>query len=84
MTRHGMPRPRPSAAGPQAKRPRLDPAQQTALAKRLPVRLVEQDVAALVRENQVVVLVAETGSGKTTQVPDVIFIDRFLGSCPAC
>ncbi len=40
-------------------------------AHRLPVRRFAQDIARAVREHDVVVVLAETGSGKTTQIPQV-------------
>ena len=38
---------------------------------RLPVRRFAQDITRAVRENDVIVVLAETGSGKTTQIPQV-------------
>ncbi|MEG2578473.1 MAG: hypothetical protein RSA54_12165, partial [Glutamicibacter sp.] len=35
----------------------------------LPVSARREDILAAVRENQVVVIAGETGSGKTTQLP---------------
>ncbi|UTF61173.1 ATP-dependent RNA helicase HrpA [Gilvimarinus sp. DA14] len=37
----------------------------------LPVCAKRDDIAALIRDNQVVVLAGETGSGKTTQIPKI-------------
>ena len=39
---------------------------------RLPVRRFAQDIARAVREHDVAVVLAETGSGKTTQIPQVL------------
>ena len=39
--------------------------------QRLPVRRFAQDIARAVREHNVIVVLAETGSGKTTQIPQV-------------
>ena len=39
---------------------------------RLPVRRFAQDIARAVREHDVIVVLAETGSGKTTQIPQVL------------
>jgi len=38
---------------------------------KLPVRRFAQDIARAVREHDVIVVLAETGSGKTTQIPQV-------------
>jgi ATP-dependent helicase HrpA len=38
----------------------------------LPVSQVREDIAAAIRDNQVVVLAGETGSGKTTQLPKIL------------
>jgi ATP-dependent helicase HrpA len=38
----------------------------------LPVSQVRDEIAAAIRENQVVVLAGETGSGKTTQLPKIL------------
>ncbi|MDX6214806.1 MAG: ATP-dependent helicase HrpA [Frankiales bacterium] len=40
--------------------------------EQLPVAQVRQDIAAAVRDHQVVVLAGETGSGKTTQLPKIL------------
>ncbi len=37
----------------------------------LPVSAVRDDIAAAIRDNQVVVIAGETGSGKTTQIPKI-------------
>ncbi|GAB3590658.1 ATP-dependent RNA helicase HrpA [Angustibacter peucedani] len=37
----------------------------------LPVSAVREDIAALVRDHQVVIVAGETGSGKTTQLPKI-------------
>ena len=41
---------------------------------RLPVRRFAQDIARAVREHDVIVVLAETGSGKTTQIPQALLI----------
>ena len=38
----------------------------------LPITAARQDILAALRGNQVVVVEAETGSGKTTQVPKML------------
>ena len=55
-------------AGPQSrlKRQKVDLAAPTASS--LPVRQVQTELVTQLRQHQVVVVVAETGSGKTTQV----------------
>src|SRR4051812_10686022 len=67
----------------RARRPRTDPA--TRVARResaraglppirypaLPVAARRDDIAAAVRDHQVVVVAGETGSGKTTQLPKI-------------
>ena len=37
--------------------------------KSLPVYAYRDDIIAAVREHQVLIIVGETGSGKTTQIP---------------
>ena len=37
----------------------------------LPVSQRRQDIAAAIRDHQVVVIAGETGSGKTTQIPKI-------------
>ena len=41
---------------------------------KLPVRRFAQDIARAVREHDVIVVLAETGSGKTTQIPQVLLL----------
>lgn len=40
--------------------------------KRLPAHDAKQQLIELMKENQVLILVGETGSGKTTQIPQFI------------
>ena len=72
MARHGIKRSAATSGPSEEKRPRLDPAQPAEAPSQLPVRQVQHDVAALVREQQVLILVAETGSGKTTQARPIV------------
>ncbi|KAJ4463032.1 putative Pre-mRNA-splicing factor ATP-dependent RNA helicase DHX15 [Paratrimastix pyriformis] len=46
---------------------------------KLPIYEHKEEFLRLVRENRVVVLVGETGSGKTTQIPQFLVSDEFLG-----
>lgn len=39
----------------------------------LPIYAVKEELLAIIRENQVVVVIGETGSGKTTQLAQVSF-----------
>lgn len=39
----------------------------------LPIIMMEQEIMEAINENSVVILCGETGCGKTTQVPQVIF-----------
>lgn len=41
--------------------------------ERLPAAKCKEDILNLVRENQIVIVVGETGSGKTTQLPQFLF-----------
>lgn len=41
------------------------------MAAELPIRLFAQDIIAAVKENNIVVVIGETGSGKTTQISQV-------------
>ena len=45
--------------------------------KRLPVFQMRNHILYLLEEHQVVVIVGETGSGKSTQVPQVVLIFNF-------
>jgi ATP-dependent helicase HrpA len=50
----------------------------------LPVSQVRSDISAAIRDNQVVVLAGETGSGKTTQLPKILLelgrgVDGLIG-----
>ena len=47
--------------------------------KLLPVFGVRDDLMALIRENQIVVVVGETGSGKTTQMTQYLFEEGYAG-----
>ena len=44
----------------------------------LPVFAVRQELLKIVRENQIVIIVGETGSGKTTQLTQVIYQKRII------
>ena len=45
--------------------------------ERLPVNNVRKQILKYVREHQVVIIVGETGSGKTTQIPQMLFRDGY-------
>lgn len=68
----GASKPVPTAAeGPEgraAKRQRLDKERQ-----QLPVWSARERLVELVRDNQVLVVIGETGSGKTTQIPRFLY-----------
>lgn len=49
--------------------------------KELPVISKRQEFLEMLRENQFVVLVGETGSGKTTQIPQYV-VHELLSACP--
>ena len=52
---------------------------------KLPACEMEQEIVAAVNENEVVVISGETGSGKSTQVPQFLYeagFDRVLVTCP--
>lgn len=53
--------------------------QLAAEAHRLPVNAARDNLIKLVKENRVVVLVGETGSGKTTQIPQYLYQARLGG-----
>ncbi|KAF5375029.1 hypothetical protein D9758_000280 [Tetrapyrgos nigripes] len=63
--------------------PKLETMRNTRMA--LPVYSRAEDVLAAIRENEVTILMAATGSGKTTQVPQLI-LDSFIeqGKGAAC
>ena len=44
----------------------------------LPVFAVRQELLKIVRENQIVIIVGETGSGKTTQLTQVIYNNCYI------
>ncbi|KAL0227762.1 hypothetical protein RCL1_003905 [Eukaryota sp. TZLM3-RCL] len=53
--------------------------------KELPVYSFKEEILSTVRDNQVTVLVGETGSGKTTQVPQfILFSDLLKNKCVCC
>jgi ATP-dependent helicase HrpA len=54
----------------QARRRQLLP--EVTYPEQLPVSQVRADIAAAIRDHQVVVLAGETGSGKTTQLPKIL------------
>lgn len=43
----------------------------------LPVRLVEIQLAKAIRKNSICIIAGETGSGKSTQIPQVGFCSKF-------
>uniref|UniRef100_A0A914YWZ1 RNA helicase n=1 Tax=Panagrolaimus superbus TaxID=310955 RepID=A0A914YWZ1_9BILA len=47
----------------------------------LPVRLVEDEVLKVIKENEVCIIIGETGSGKSTQIPQIC-LDAGLHKCP--
>ena len=50
----------------------------------LPVSARRDDIAAAIRDHQVVIVAGETGSGKTTQLPKICLeLGRGLGARPA-
>ena len=56
------------------------PAERLHYPEQLPVVAVKDEIAAAIREHQVVVIAGETGSGKTTQLPKIALeIGRGLG-----
>jgi ATP-dependent helicase HrpA len=80
--RRGRPRRRPPAAQHRSPRPRREPAPAEIERRRalvpeirypdeLPVSQRRDDLAAAIRDHQVVVVAGETGSGKTTQLPKI-------------
>lgn len=58
---------RPGAARPEARRPPL----HIDYPEDLPVSARRDEIARAIRENQVVIVCGETGSGKTTQIPKI-------------
>ena len=53
--------------------------------QQLPIRAVQQALVEQVRASDVLVLVGETGSGKTTQVPQILMRAGLAeGSCIVC
>jgi ATP-dependent helicase HrpA len=81
--RHGRPRPRRTARSALAAvASAVDAAEQRVANRRaavpaisypaeLPVSARREDIAAAIRDNQVVIVAGETGSGKTTQIPKI-------------
>ena len=66
------------------------PADRLRYPEQLPVVAVKDEIAAAIRDHQVVVIAGETGSGKTTQIPKICLevgrgtaglIDGAAGSC---
>jgi HrpA-like RNA helicase len=45
---------------------------------KLPINLQKELIIKKVKENQVTLIQGETGSGKTTQVPQIIYNSRIL------
>lgn len=41
----------------------------------LPIVMMEQEIMETINENPAVIICGETGCGKTTQVPQVCFVD---------
>eukprot|EP01080_Neovahlkampfia_damariscottae_P011062 gene11062-3770_t len=52
--------------------------------KQLPVWEAKKDLIKLVEENQIVVIEGETGSGKTTQIPQFLAEEYSHNGCVAC
>lgn len=50
------------------------------VADELPVRRYEGEIVELVRKNDVVVIIGETGSGKTTQISQILYRAHFADS----
>ena len=48
----------------------------------LPIRRYENEIVRAVKENSVVVILGETGSGKTTQIAQIVYehIDEILST----
>lgn len=46
----------------------------------LPINYHEESIIELIRNNQVSIIVAETGSGKTTQLPQMLYRHGFMSS----
>src|SRR6201998_3029752 len=49
----------------------LTPSLKVSYPPQLPVSQRKDDIAAAIRDNQVVIVAGETGSGKTTQLPKI-------------
>ena len=49
--------------------------------KKLPAYQMKDDIIQLIKSNNIVVISGETGSGKTTQIPQFI-LDSFFENCP--
>ncbi|MCI4011416.1 ATP-dependent RNA helicase HrpA [Brevibacterium sp. ZH18] len=74
--RHKNPRGKTSGAHHRERRARLKTAReaqdvQVTYPPDLPVSAAKDEIAAAVRDNQVVIIAGETGSGKTTQLPKI-------------
>src|SRR5215218_8863784 len=57
--------------GPRPARPRAVVAPPVSYPPELPVAQRREEIAAAIRDHQVVVVAGETGSGKTTQLPKI-------------
>jgi ATP-dependent helicase HrpA len=63
---------------------RIDGVPKIKYPEQLPVSQKKDEIAKAIRENQVVIIAGETGSGKTTQIPKICLelglgIDRYIG-----
>ncbi|XP_061836673.2 3'-5' RNA helicase YTHDC2 isoform X1 [Nerophis lumbriciformis] len=56
--------------------PRRKPSELDSFRRSLPVHTHEGEIVNLIRENRVVLVLGETGSGKTTQIPQFLLDDR--------
>ena len=63
--------PRTRQEGPDARQERRKDLGEIAFPEHLPISARREDIAAALREHQVVVVAGETGSGKTTQLPKI-------------
>ncbi|MCJ8269893.1 MAG: DEAD/DEAH box helicase, partial [Psychrosphaera sp.] len=63
---------------------RIDGVPKIVYPEQLPVSQKKDQIAKAIRENQVIIIAGETGSGKTTQIPKICLelglgVDRFIG-----